>query len=557
MPPSAQRLPHTSSATTPLVLKPFQREDIASLRKFNYRALVANSPGTGKTIICLSAIAQDAAALTPTLIIAPASVVTNWRREAQKWIPGVRVHGINDTRSPLPRNAHLYVISWSLLPVRYLELIGLRCKLIIADEAHAAKNEEALRTQALGILARRSPHLVLLTGTPLINRTGEMDALRDLLGVPEGQPIPMLRRLLEDVVPEIPPKTRSTLPITLRPKDAAEYESAEGDFAEWLETELARRMSHGEALATAQRALAAEALVKTGYLRRLLGQAKVYAASDWIARAVRLGEPVVVFAEHRETIEQLQNLLKRQRIGYVTIEGSVGRRDRQHAIDLFQAGRAPVFIGSKAASTGITLTRAKHLLFIERYYTSAEEEQAEDRIRRIGQTQPTTIWFLHATDTIDDRIATIIEVKREMIRKAIGSADTPERDEDAAVELIASWNEHAASPFKGAETDLGHGKPLPPIPAPHDVCALVFKGQRWTPAAARAWATLHGFKTEALPNNAPTHNGVRLTTNPPALFLPGKFYATPISADIQAILGIRRPRSTRSVPKQSSKSRSR
>ena len=546
MPPVAQRSARTLSATSALSLKPFQREDILALRKYNYRALIANSPGTGKTIICLAAVAQEAARLTPTVIVAPASVVTNWRREAQKWIPGVKVHSITDTRSPIPRSANLYVISWSLLPVRYLELVGLRCKLIIADEAHAAKNEEALRTQALGILARRAPHLILLTGTPLINRPGEMDALRDLLGVPEGQPIPMLRRLLEDVVPEIPPKTRSTLPITLRPKDATEYERAEEDFADWLEMELARRMSHGEALAVAQRALAAEALVKTGYLRRLLGQAKVYAASDWIARAVRLGEPVVVFAEHREVIDRLQDILTRQRIGYVTIEGSVGRRDRQHAIDLFQAGKVPVFIGSKAASTGITLTRARHLLFVERFYTSAEEEQAEDRIRRIGQTQATTIWFLHATDTIDDRIATIIETKREMVRKAIGAADIAERDEDAAVELIASWSTHAASPFKGAETDLGHGKPLPPIPVPHDTCALVFKGPKWTAHNAKAWAILHGFRVDASP---PTQSGsgLRVTTNPPAAFLPGKFYTTPVATDVHAILGIRRPRSTRSA----------
>ena len=84
--------------------------------------------------------------------------MTNWQREAQKWIPGVKVHSVIDTRSPIPRNAHIYIISWSLLPVRYFELVGLHCKLIIADEAHAAKNEEALRTQALSILARRSPH---------------------------------------------------------------------------------------------------------------------------------------------------------------------------------------------------------------------------------------------------------------------------------------------------------------------------------------------------------------------------------------------------------------
>lgn len=539
MPPQPAR--RKSSATSHThALKPFQREDIETLGKYGFRALIANAPGTGKTIVCLSSISQNAALLTPTLVVAPSSTLTNWQREALKWVPGIRVHVVSDTRSPISRTAHLTIISWSLLTVRYLELLSLKCRLIIADEAHAAKNEEALRTQALHIVARRTPHILLLTGTPLINRPGEMDSLRDLLGVAEDKPIPMVRRLLEDVAPEIPPKTRSTLPITLRAKDQHEYDSAESDFANWLEDELQRRMSLGEALATAQRALAAEALVKAGYLRRLLGAAKVHAASDWIGRATRLGEPVVVFAEHKETVEQLQDLLRRQRIGFVTLDGSAARRDRQEAIDLFQQGRVPVFIGSKAASTGITLTRARHLLFVERYYTSSEEEQAEDRIRRIGQKYPTTIWFLHATDTIDDRIAKIIERKRDMIRKAIGAADIVEQEEDVAVELIASWGANATSDYAGKETDLGHGKPLPPIPAPHDVCALVFKPPRWTPNSALAWALMHGFRVD-------TSKGVslRVTTNPPAAFLPGKFYSHSVSSDIQAVLGIRRPHSTR------------
>jgi SWI/SNF-related matrix-associated actin-dependent regulator of chromatin subfamily A-like protein 1 len=539
MPPQPAR--RKSSATShPHALKPFQREDIETLGKYGFRALVANAPGTGKTIVCLSALSQNAALLTPTLVVAPSSTLTNWQREALKWVPGVRVHVVSDTCSPLSRTAHLTVISWSLLTVRYLELLSLKCKLIIADEAHAAKNEEALRTQALHIVARRTPHILLLTGTPLINRPGEMDSLRALLGIAEDQPIPMVRRLLEDVAPEIPPKTRSTLPITLRPKDRYEYDSAESDFASWLEAELQRRMSLGEALVTAQRALAAEALTKAGYLRRLLGHAKVHAASDWIARATRLGEPVVVFAEHKEVISLLQGLLRRQRIGFVTLDGSATRVDRQVSIDLFQQGRVPVFIGSKAASTGITLIRARHLLFVERYYTSSEEEQAEDRIRRIGQEHPTTIWFLHATGTIDDRIARIIERKREMIRKAIGAADIVEREEDVAVELIASWGTNATSDYAGKETDLGLGKSLPPIPAPHEVCALVFKPPRWTSNSAMSWALMHGFRVDV-----PKGASLRITTNSPAAFLPGKFYSLPISSDIHAILGIRRPQGAR------------
>jgi SNF2 family DNA or RNA helicase len=514
---------------------------VNALRRSGYRAIVANAPGTGKTIVTLACVKRDWARLTPTLIVAPASVVTNWCREARKWLGrGVKIHAVTDTMSPLPRKgvAHVVVISWGLLSARADEIITMAPQFLVADEAHYAKSEEAQRTIALGRVARACPHVVLLTGTPVINKKAELETLQELFGTTQ---VPMIRRFLEDVVPEVPPKTRSTLAITLRDADMREYRRAEGEFSEWLERELRTRMSLGEALASAQRALAAEALVKSGYLRRLLGKAKVFAASDWIARAVRLGEPVVVFCEHQEVIKTLQDLLRRQRIGSVLIDGGVSRKDRQAAIDNFQAGRVPVFIGTKAASTGITLTRARNLLFLERYWTSAEEEQAEDRIRRIGQTKPTNIWFIHATGTIDDRIDQIINRKRRLVAQTVGAFQTPDRDEDAVAELISAWNEKVASPFEGQETDLGRGKPLPPIPAPRDVCLLSFKGARWNAASASAWARLHGYPEERVLASV---SGVKVQVQPVSKFVGASFTAVPIAGDIKAVIGKRQSRST-------------
>ena len=410
---------------------------------------------------------------------------------------------------------------------------------IVVSNCHFAKNEDAMRSRYLRALADRCPHVILLSGTPLINSASELEAIKSIFNQDDG---PMIRRLLEDVVPEVPPKTRATLPIVLRPNDEREYRRAENDFAEWLERELGRRMDAGEAAETANRALAAEALVKSGYLRRLLGSAKVHAAIDWIGRAARLGEPVVVFCEHQEVVEAVQKHLKTQRIGFVTIDGSVSRNDRQEAIDQFQAGKVPVFIGSKAAKEGITLTRARHLLFLERYWTSAEEEQAEDRIRRIGQTRPTTIWFLHATGTIDDRISQIIELKRRLIAHTIGASTINEEDESAVESLIAQWSERTASPFAGKETDLGHGKAFPPIPFPNTVLALHFRGPKWTEKRARSWAILHGYPVQKI---TPAGKGLRLYVASPASFESGKFTTLPIAADIEAVSG-KRKRSTRS-----------
>jgi len=527
------------------ILRAFQKEDVQFIRESGYRVLIANAPGTGKTVECLAAIAGDRKRLSPVVVVCPASVVTHWRREARKWCPGAKVCTVTDMSTPLPRRrASIYIISWSLLSQRYMELLGKRPSLLIADECHFAKSPDALRSQSLWALAKRTPHLLLLTGTPLINRRSELVTLQRMFGSADP---PMIRRLLEDVATDIPPKTRSTLHISLRPKDAARYRRAESDFAAWLEAELNKRLSAGEAEATAHRALAAESLVKVGYLRRILGESKVHAAADWAGRAVRLGEPVVLFCEHREVVRRIQVLLRRQRIGFVTVEGATPRAARQRAIDSFQAGKVPVFIGSKAAKEGITLHRARHLLFVERYFTSAEEEQAEDRIRRIGQKNPTTIWFLHALGTIDDRLSRIIESKRRLIRDAIGSADIVESEASTVVDLISAWSEHIELPT-GEVTELGLGPSLDPLPSPTDVCSLLFDGSRWTVKSARAWARMNGYHA------GKTHSAggmVKVSNHNPAHFHSGSFSPVRLSSDIQAVMGKRKPRrSTRSSPKK-------
>lgn len=535
----APRRPRTSSATDAPTLRPFQAEDVEFIKQNDFRVLVANAPGTGKSPTALGCVNAARTKLTPTLIVCPASVVTNWCREAKKWVKGAVIHAIADMSTPMPkRKVDIFVTSWSLLPMRYLEILALKPKFIIADEIHLAKNEEALRTQALAIIAKRTPHMILLSGTPLVNRPAELETIKGIFG--QEKEVPMIRRLLEDVLPEIPPKTRSKVVVTMRPKDETEYRKAEKDFAEWLEAELHRRMEAGEARTTAERALAAEALVKTGYLRRLLGLAKVPAAIDWISRAVRVGEPVVVFCEHQEVVSRLQTLLTKQRIRHVTIDGGTGRKQRQVAIDAFQAGLIPVFIGTKAAKEGITLTRARNLLFVERYFTSADEEQAEDRIRRYGQKYATTVWFLHGDNTIDDRLAEIIETKRKLVSEHLGSADIAESEESAIVELISAWHENAAKPLQPSSeaTDLGLGKPLPPMPSPHECFQLHFKPPRWTKAAAKAWSAMHGFRT---PEFMVVDGVLRATVHPLDQFVSGKFYKVTVSADITATMGVRKP----------------
>ena len=515
------------------VLRDFQREDVDRIQEAGFRALIANAPGTGKTATSLSCISRSPGRLLPAVVVSPASVVRNWRKEVRMWTPGLKTHIIEDTSSPLPERAvDVYIISWALLPSRWQELSRVGIQLLIGDEIHFAKNDQALRTQAMASLAARTPHLLLLSGTPIINDTEELEAIQSLFGA--KRPI-MIRRLLEDVAKDIPAKTRARLNVEMPEKVRARYRSAEQDFAAWLEKELQHRMDDGEARDAAARALAAEALIKIGYLRRILAVGKVYAAADWTARVVRAGEQVVLFAEHKAVIGRLQRSLRKQGIPFVTIDGSTSNKDRQRAVEMFQRHKVPVFIGSKAAKEGLTLTAARHLLFIERYWTSAEEEQGEDRIRRIGQTHATKIWFLHCPGTVDDRISTIIERKRRIVRQAIGAATIAETPEANVAELVQQWNDNACAPPMEA-VDLGTTEPLPPLPRPSVVYSIRFRGSRWQPGGALKWVKMMGYRPTS---SVPTRNGFELIVNPANAFRSGSFALTRIARDIAICTGER------------------
>ena len=453
----------------------------------------------------------------------------NWKRELKWWAPGLRAHIVDDMSSVVPDDHDVYITSWSLLDPRLTDFHKKEFRTVVADEAHLAKNPEALRSQALYQLTRGPKKgILLLSGTPIINTTEEMDVLHSLF---DKTPI-MIRRLLEDVAPDVPPKFRSYLYINMRDRDQANYDRAVDDFEDWLLREKRKLLDTGAAQDAVDRALAAEAFVKVGYLRRLVGEAKVPAAADWATRAVRIGEPVVLFVEHQDVLLRLEKALREQRVRYGVIEGKTLPKLRHKLVEDFQANKFPVLICTKAGKEGITLHAARHLLFVERFFTSAEEEQMEDRIRRIGQKFPTTIWFLHAAGTIDDRLDTVVRSKRVIIRDAIGAADTLETTESNVEALIKNWDSFVRE--KRETVDLGRGTPLPPLPSPSDTHAVVFYGDRWRTASAARWCRMHGY----LPSSrVDLVDRFKLVVHPIDVFKPEKFSSIAVCADIRVIRG--------------------
>ena len=403
---------------------------------------------------------------------------------------------------------------------------------VLVSNCHYAKNPASLRSSALYKICKVAKHTLLLSGTPIVNNKSELAALNDLIGIENP---PMIRRLLEDVAPDIPPKSRSYLHIKLRPEQQLEYERANEDFQNWLLERKAALIGEGLAKAEVDRILAAEGLAKIGYLRRLLGEFKVPACSDFIARAVRIGEPVVVFVEHQGALEKLSRSLAKQRIRHEIIDGAVGPKKRQELVEAFQRYEFPVFIGTRAAKEGITLTAARHLIFLERFFTSADEEQAEDRVRRIGQKLPTTIWFLHATNTVDDRVDQIVKSKRQLVRSAIGAATVEETPLSNVEELIANWQSRVDE--SGVEfVGLGLGDPLPPLPSPKNTHAITFHGSEWELQKALLWCKMNGY----LPTSKSDLNGrFKLIVHPTDVFNKNQFRIFSVSKSIKVIHGER------------------
>ena len=516
----------------PPELRPYQQEGVAWLREHGYRALLADAPGVGKTPQVLVAIREDARTLCPVLVVCPASVVYNWQREASRWLPGGRVHVIEDTSAPLPvLHPHLTVCSWDVLAARSGELHARGFKLIVADEGHYAKNEDAQRSQALALLCSRAPYRIIVTGTPLVNDVEELRVLQGLLGV---QDPPMLRRLIEEVCPEIPPKKRVALQVTMPAELRAEYDRIVSEFEDWIARYFAKVADSPEVAETAvTRAMASEPLAKLSYLRRVLGRGKVPGAAAWTLAQTQRGNSVVVFGEHADVLDFYTRALTALGIAYVRLDGRASKMERQRAIDDFQAGKVKVFVGSSAAHVGITLHRAAHVLFLERWFTSAAEEQAEDRVRRFGQTKPTTMWYLHAENTMDERIGHIVEAKRALVASTIRAADTETVDHP---DVLATWERMGklANLVPTVEAQPSTKIELPKLPAPAFVHAVVFDTGRWPMAETIRALRAAGY---AAKDTSLQGSSVRATIRVGASFLRGTLREVKVGVGMVVIGG--------------------
>lgn len=451
-------------------LRPFQRAGVDYAVR-TQRTFIADEMGLGKTVQALATVqATDA---FPALVVCPASLKLNWKREAEKWLPGKSVAVLNGKDCDL--GADIVVVNYDILHKHAAPLKARGFAAIILDESHYTKNHKAKRTKLCRELAKDIPIRLLLSGTPLVNRPQELISQLGILGKLEDfggfwnfasryceahkdrfgwdfsgaahldelnqklRATCYVRRTKEEVLKELPAKQRAVLPVSL--SNRGEYEKAEreliryvGEAAEnderriseaveeWTEKhgrepgagELRRIRSgvRNTAEASAERA---EQLVRIETLKSTAARGKLEEAFRWIEDFLESGEKLVVFGWHKEIVDALS-----QRFGAPKITGDVTAQARQAAVDAFQedAETRLLVCNIRAGGVGLTLTAASNVAFIELGWTPAEHDQAEDRTHRIGQTDSVTAWYLLASDTIDEEIHALIEAKRGVVDAA-------------------------------------------------------------------------------------------------------------------------------------------
>ena len=469
------------------------------------RTFLSDEQGLGKTVEALAALEADEA--FPAIVICPASMKLTWSREAARWLPH-RSRVVLSGRDGGPiEQADITILNYEIVQARLAGLVASGPRALVADESHYCKNPQAKRTKAVRRLADAVPRdglRLALTGTPVMNHADELIAQLRVIGRLhefgsgasfsrqfEGELSEerlhwhlrrhcFVRRLKSEVLPQLPAKRQVVVPVSLNNEE--EYRLAEHDVIEWLRSQpLDLKELDAKIAAT----LRAERLAQLTTLQRLAARGKLAAALTWIHDFLASGEPLVVFARHRE----VQEAVVARFPDAVHILGEDSITARQAAINAFQTDGGPQLIvcATRAAAQGITLTRASNVCFLELEWTPAIHDQAEDRCHRIGQRDAVTAWYLLAADTIDETMARLIQRKREVIDAVTDGRELPD------VGLI-----------EGVVRELREGKPFRHL---HAVARTRARTQHW-PAVPRS----AGAKRDRSPRaELPSRRNCRVT----------------------------------------------
>ncbi len=440
-------------------LREYQREGLGwfqFLRRFRLGGCLADDMGLGKTVQVLALLEQlrvDGAG--PSIVVVPRSLVFNWKREAERFAPRLRVVDYTGAArmGVKPETTDLVITTYGTLRRDVPALASVEFEYAILDEAQAIKNAKTASSKAARLIKAR--HRLALSGTPIENRLDELWSLFEFLNpgmlgpsstfgaiarlvtsaTAEGdgrellatamRPV-ILRRTKDQVAPELPPRVEQTLEVELEPAQRKFYDAL---LARYRRTVLERvdrvgmqraRMHVLEALLRLRQAACHPVLADPS--RPELPSAKLDALLPALAEVVDEGHKAIVFSQFTSFLALVRERLDKDGLRYEYLDGHT--RDREARVDRFQSDPSiPLFLVSlKAGGHGLNLTAADYVYLLDPWWNPAVEAQAIDRTHRIGQTRRVIATRLVAQATIEEKILALQASKRALA-DAILAAD--------------------------------------------------------------------------------------------------------------------------------------
>ncbi|WP_017328364.1 DEAD/DEAH box helicase [Synechococcus sp. PCC 7336] len=450
------QLPSTLQAE----LRDYQLEGfnwLARLAYWGVGACLADDMGLGKTLQALAVILTRAPE-GPTLIVAPTSVGANWMSEAQRFAPTLRaiLFGSGDRQKMLEalQPFDMLVCSYGYLQQEEVAemLAQVQWQTIVLDEAQAIKNFATKRSQAA--MKLQAGFKVITTGTPIENHLGELWNLfrfinPGLLGSLErfnqrfAHPIErsqdkqarsklkkliqpfLLRRTKSQVLAELPSRTEILLHVDLSQEETALYEALRREaIAKLAESDGAAGPKHLQVLAEIMKLRRVCCNARLVVPDAPLPSAKLQLFGETIGELLENRHKVLVFSQFVDHLHILRDYLEERQIQYQYLDGSTPAKQRKQRVDAFQAGEGDVFLISlKAGGTGLNLTAADYVIHMDPWWNPAVEDQASDRAHRIGQQRPVTIYRLVAKDTIEEKIVSLHQQKRDLADSLLEGTD--------------------------------------------------------------------------------------------------------------------------------------
>ncbi len=436
-----------------LQLRPYQREGLAwlqFLREQGLAGILADDMGLGKTAQTLAHLLAEKLAGRldrPALVVLPTSLLFNWKREAERCAPALRLlslHGPEHKEQfPQIRQHDVVLTTYPLLWRDAEQLAAVEYHVVILDEAQTVKNVASKAAQVVRQIKTR--HRLCLTGTPLENHLGELwaqfdfllpgflgdnksftrafrspiekhgDALRRDLLARRVKPF-ILRRRKEAVAKELPSKS-----IIVR---SMELEGAQRDLYETVRSAMDRKVREAiaaqgfarsqivilDALLKLRQVCCDPRLLKTAAAKRVKKRAKLDLLMDMVPELVDEGRRILLFSQFTSMLDLIAAELTDAAIPFVTLTGRT--RNRERVIKRFQEGDAPLFLISlKAGGVGLNLTAADTVIHFDPWWNPAVENQATDRAHRIGQTKPVFVYKLIVAGSIEEKILALQEKK--------------------------------------------------------------------------------------------------------------------------------------------------